>query len=97
MLVVRRRAGEAILLGGEIEHRVRIGDLMRTRVKLGIRALNETRHRPCAENLSCLRSRIKALPLCWPAGPETVEDLLRLLRQCERQNHSNKFAGGHDM
>ncbi len=75
MLVVRRRAGEAIILGEDIE--IEVIEISRTRVKLGIKApravtVMRRESAPIAEenqSAACLLS----------GHPETVGDLLRLL------------------
>jgi carbon storage regulator len=75
MLVVRRRAGEAIVLGDDIE--IEVIEISRTRVKLGIRA---------PRNVTVLRR--ESVPLAeenqsaaalLQGRPEAVVDLLRLL------------------
>lgn len=75
MLVIRRRAGEAILLAGEIE--IEVIEISRTRVKLGVRA---------PRDVSVLRreSIVLAQQNHSAAGlladrPERVGALLRLL------------------
>jgi carbon storage regulator len=75
MLVVRRRAGEAIVLGGDIE--VEIIEISRTRVKLGIRA---PRHVAVQRRESIvLAQENQSAASLLAQNPETVDDLLRLL------------------
>jgi carbon storage regulator len=75
MLVVRRRAGEAILLAGDIE--IEVVEISRTRVKLGIRA---PRHVTVLRREAVLlaQENQNAAGLL-ASSPETVGDLLRLL------------------
>ena len=75
MLVLRRRAGEAILLGTEIE--IEVVEISRTRVKLGIRA---PRHLPVArrEAAGVAEENREAAALALPGGG--IENILRLLR-----------------
>jgi len=76
MLVLRRRAGEAIVLGGDIE--IEVVEISRTRVKLGVRA---------PRNLSVLRREAlqvaeenrRASGMLSACGLRHVEDVLRLL------------------
>jgi carbon storage regulator len=79
VLVLRRRAGEAILVGGEVE--IEVIEISRSRVKLGVRA-------PC--NVSVIRkealavARENRLASDLVAGHEGVGELLRLLNKPAR-------------
>lgn len=75
MLVVRRRAGEAVVLAGEIE--IEVIEISRTRVKLGIRA---PRHvTVLRREAALLAEQNQSAAALLAASPETVGDLLRLL------------------
>jgi carbon storage regulator len=75
MLVVRRRAGEAIVLAGEIE--IEVIEISRTRVKLGIRAPRTVTVLRRESIVLAQQNHSAAALLASP--PETVDDLLRLL------------------
>lgn len=83
MLVLRRRAGEAIVLGGGIE--IEVMEISRTRVKLGVRA---------PQNVLVARREVLALAvenreasnLISRRGHEGVGSLLRLLRNISGEN-----------
>jgi carbon storage regulator len=75
MLVVRRRAGEAIVLGEDIE--IEVIEISRTRVKLGIRAPRDVTARR-KESLHLAEENQSAAGLLQ-GPPESVGDLLRLL------------------
>ena len=78
MLVVRRRVGETILVGDEVE--IEIIEISRSRVKLGVRA-------PC--NISVIRKETLAVSqenqlasdLISTRGHDGVGELLQLLKQ----------------
>ncbi len=77
MLVLRRRVGEAILLGDGIE--VEVIEISKTRVKLGITAprdVSVTRRETSA--LAAENRQARDLVDTW--GPDGVGDLLRLLQ-----------------
>ena len=57
MLVLRRRAGEAIVLGGDIE--IEVMEISRTRVKLGVRA---------PRDVSVTRKEVVALESLGPSS-----------------------------
>jgi carbon storage regulator len=83
MLVLRRRAGEAIVLGGGVE--IEVMEISRTRVKLGVRAPREitvTRR----EVIALAAENKMASDLISRRGQEGVGDLLRLLRNIEDQS-----------
>jgi carbon storage regulator len=76
MLVLRRRAGEAIVLGGDIE--IEVVEISRTRVKLGVRAprsLSVVRR----EALPVAEENRRASGMLSVGGLQRVEDVLRLL------------------
>jgi len=75
MLVVRRRAGEAIILNGEIE--IEVIEISRTRVKLGVRAPRQVSVLRRESVLLAQQNHSAASLL--QERPETVGDLLRLL------------------
>ena len=77
MLVLRRRAGEAIVLGGGIE--IEVIEISRTRVKLGVRAPRDVSVSR-REVLALAAENRKASDLILQRGPQGVGDLLRLLR-----------------
>jgi carbon storage regulator len=83
MLVLRRRAGEAIVLGGGIE--IEVMEISRTRVKLGVRAPREvtvTRR----EVVAVAAENRKASDLMAHRGQQGVGELLRLLRNLSDEN-----------
>lgn len=75
MLVLRRRPGETIAIGGEIE--IEVIEISRTRVKLGVRA---PRHVTVLrkETLAVAAENRQALELV-SSGPAGVAEALRLL------------------
>jgi carbon storage regulator len=82
VLVLRRRVGEAIVLGDDIE--IEIVEISRTRVKLGVRApRNVTVGR--REAVAVAVENRRALDMLSNSGPKGVEDFLRLL---------NNFSNG---
>jgi carbon storage regulator len=87
MLVIRRRAGEAILLAGEIE--IEVIEISRTRVKLGVRA---PRHVTVLRRETILLAEEnQSAATLLAAGPETVSSLFRLLENVgikSAQTHS---------
>lgn len=75
MLVLRRRAGEAILLGPDIE--IEVVEISKSRVKLGVRAprtLSVTRR-----ETSAIAAENKQATALAVAGPG-LENIVRLLR-----------------
>lgn len=77
MLVLRRRVGETVLVGGEVE--IEIIEISRTRVKLGVRA---PLHVPVIrkETLPIIHENQLASDLMANGGPGRVGELLKLLR-----------------
>jgi carbon storage regulator len=77
MLVLRRRVGEIILVGGEVE--IEVIEISRTRVKLGVRA---PLHVPVIrkETLPIVRENQLASDLMAVGGTDHVGELLKLLR-----------------
>jgi carbon storage regulator len=75
MLVVRRRAGEAIVLGDDIE--IEVIEISRTRVKLGIRAPRTVT--VLRRESAALAQENQSAACLLSAHPETVVDLIRLL------------------
>jgi carbon storage regulator len=75
VLVLRRRLGETIAIGGDIE--IEVIEISRTRVKLGVRAPREV---PVLrkETIAAAAENRQALELV-SAGPEGVAEALRLL------------------
>lgn len=75
MLVIRRRAGESLFIGDDVE--IRILEVGPSQVKLGIAAPKE---------ITVLRSEVRAtqqanLEASKLASPDSVEDLLKKLRK----------------
>jgi carbon storage regulator len=80
MLILRRRAGEAILIGSDIE--IEIVEVSHSRVKLGIRApksVSVTRR----ETVPLALENRRAMDFLNACGPEGVQELLRILQQRE--------------
>ena len=77
MLVVRRRAGEGIVVAGEIA--IEVIEISRTRVKLGISAPREV---PVLrrETVALRDENRHAASLVSERGHEAVEQVLRALR-----------------
>jgi carbon storage regulator len=80
MLVLRRRVGEIILVGGEVE--IEVIEISRTRVKLGVRA---PLHVPVIrkETLPIVRENQLASDLIAVGGTDHVGELLKLLRPAD--------------
>jgi carbon storage regulator len=80
MLVLRRRVGEIILVGGEVE--IEVIEISRTRVKLGVRA---PLHVPVIrkETLPIVRENQLASDLMAVGGTDHVGELLKLLRPAD--------------
>ena len=78
MLVLRRRVGETILVGGNVE--IEVIEISRTRVKLGVRAPH---HVPVVrkETVDVARENRLALELVASRGHEGVRQLAQLLNQ----------------
>ena len=78
MLVLRRRAGEAITIGGDVE--VEIMEISRTRVKLGVRA-----PRAVAvlrrETIPVAAENREASELIGRNGIDSIDQILHLLRK----------------
>lgn len=77
MLVVRRRAGEGIVVAGEIA--IEVIEISRTRVKLGISAPREV---PVLrkETVTLREENRQAASLVGERGLAAVEEVLRALR-----------------
>jgi carbon storage regulator len=77
MLVIRRRVGEVIAIGGGIE--IEVIDISRTRVKLGIRAPRTT---PVmrAEAITVAAENRSASAFLSGRGMKDVEQILRMVR-----------------
>jgi len=76
VLILRRRVGEAILVGSEVE--IEVIEVSRSRVKLGVRApthITVTRK----ETLAVAQENQLASDLIASGGPEVVGELLGLL------------------
>jgi carbon storage regulator len=76
MLVLRRRVGEVIAIGNDIE--IEVMEISRTRVKLGVsapRAISVTRK----ETASVATENRKALELVSTRGAQGMNETLRLL------------------
>lgn len=88
MLVLRRRAGEAILVGNDVE--IEVIEISRSRVKLGVRA-------PChvsvvrKETLTVSRENRLASDLI--ANHDGVGELLQLLNQPALSSNSRNRNG----
>jgi carbon storage regulator len=80
MLVLRRRVGETILVGGEVE--IEVIEISRTRVKLGVRAPH---HVPVIrkETLPIVRENQLASDFMAVGGTDHVGELLKLLRPAD--------------
>jgi carbon storage regulator len=74
VLVLRRRVGEKIAIGGGIE--IEVVEISRTRVKLGVTAPRDVSV-ACKEALAVAAENRKALELI-SRGPEGVTETLRL-------------------
>ncbi len=93
MLILRRRVGEIILVGGNVE--IEVIEISRTRVKLGVRA---PVHVPVIRNetVAVSRENQQASHLLPGRGSDGVEKLLQLLnRAAVKQTHSPgiRYAG----
>ena len=75
MLLIRRRAGESILLGEDIE--IQVIDITPSRVKLGIIAPREVPVLRKEIRLSAEQNRAASVSL----NPETIASLVSRLRQ----------------
>jgi carbon storage regulator CsrA len=83
MLVLRRRVGEVIAIGGEIE--IEVMEISRTRVKLGVtaaRAISVTRK----ESISVAGENRKALDLVSSQGAQGMNETLLLLADIFRDH-----------
>jgi carbon storage regulator len=84
VLVLRRRAGEAITIGGDIE--IEVIEISRTRVKLGVRApraISVMRR----ETIPIATENREASEFIGGRGRESMEEILHMLR---------KFSSGSD-
>ncbi len=83
MLVLRRRAGEAIVLGGEIE--IEVIEISRTRVKLGVKAPKSVTvsRREVQALASDNLSACALLPSC---GADSLEQFAKLFRDLSVPN-----------
>jgi carbon storage regulator len=78
VLVLRRRAGEAITIGGDVE--VEIMEISRTRVKLGVRApraVSVLRR----ETIPVAAENREASELIGRNGIDSIDQILHLLRK----------------
>jgi carbon storage regulator len=78
VLVLRRRAGEAITIGGDVE--VEIMEISRTRVKLGVRAprtISVLRR----ETIQVAADNREASEFIERHGVDSIDHLLNLLRK----------------
>ncbi len=78
MLVLRRRAGEAITIGGDVE--VEIMEISRTRVKLGVRApraISVLRR----ETIQVAAENREASEFIGSHSADSIDQLLNLLRK----------------
>lgn len=78
MLVLRRRAGEAIAIGGDIE--VEVIEISRTRVKLGVRApraISVSRR----ETIPVAAENRQASEFIGGRGRECMEEILHMLKK----------------
>ena len=77
MLVLRRRVGETILVGGEVE--IEVIEISRSRVKLGVRA---PLHVPVVrkETVPIIRENQLASDLMAVGGTDHIGELVKLLR-----------------
>jgi carbon storage regulator len=83
MLVLRRRVGEVIAIGDEIE--IEVMEISRTRVKLGVtaaRAISVTRK----ETISVATENRKALDLVCGRGTQGMNETLSLLAEIFRDH-----------
>jgi carbon storage regulator len=89
MLVLRRRVGETVLVGGEVE--IEIIEISRTRVKLGVRA---PLHVPVIrkETLPIVRENQLASDLMAVGGTDHVGELLKMLRPADSPSASGNAA-----
>ncbi len=78
MLVLRRRAGEAIVINGDIE--IEIIEISRTRVKVGVTAPREVQV-VRRETLAIAAENQKASGLLRDRGPDGIGEILQLLRR----------------
>ena len=80
MLVLRRRVGEKILVGNEVE--IEVIEISRSRVKLGVRA---PLHVPVIrkETMPIVRENQLASDLMAVGGTDHVGELLKLLRPAD--------------
>lgn len=77
MLVVRRRAGEGLAIGEDVE--IEVIEISRTRVKLGIRAPREV-HVSRREADAVAEENRKACSLISIQGPKGVTEMAAFLR-----------------
>lgn len=78
VLVLRRRVGEAIVIGGEIE--IEVVEISRTRVKLGVRA---PRSVPVmrSETVPIAAENRSASEFLGGGGLQQLEEILRIVRR----------------
>jgi carbon storage regulator len=81
MLVVRRRAGEGIVVAGEIS--IEVIDISRTRVKLGITAPREVQVLR-RETMALRDENRQAAGLIGEHGRRGLERMLQALREANR-------------
>ena len=94
MLVLRRRAGEAIVLGGGIE--IEVMEISRTRVKLGVRAPRDVSVSR-REVMALAAENRQASDLISLGGDEGVGNLLRLLRNNPPNEETKVIPRSADM
>ena len=78
MLILRRRAGETILVNGEVE--IEVIEISRTRVKLGVRAPNNVSVMR-KEAVPVARENRLASGLIADRGPAVAGEVLALLQR----------------
>lgn len=94
MLVLRRRVGETILVGGSVE--IEVIEISRSRVKLGVRA---PVHVPVLrkETVTVAKENQMALQLVASRGQQGVVELLRMLSQAAKPGSTNGEPGRYEL
>ena len=93
VLVLRRRVGETIAIGGGIE--IEVVEISRTRVKLGVTAPRDVSVAR-KETIAVAAENRKALELI-AGGPEGVTETLRLLGTASRRGTPKTSGNRADM